>query len=120
MTINELDSILGPLEGGALQRALNFWVDIGVLIPGPDEQYIVMEKADEKALEKALQESPAHREGTQRKSSRFILWYELYILDASDVVEDSMMNQGNEQKEAEQMRVYWQVSREVKLHVRAT
>jgi len=85
MTIAELDSLVGPIEGTALQKALNFWVEIGVLAAGPEDRYTVLEKADEKAL----QDVPIHRDGQH-------------------VVEDSMVNTRNEQREAEQMRVYWQ------------
>jgi anaphase-promoting complex subunit 2 len=111
MAMNEFESLLGPIESSAVQRALNFWVDIGVLAADPEGRYTVLEKAGERAL----QEPPTHREGTQRGSSLYDHSNNSHLSDILDIVEDSMSNQRNDKKEAEQMRVYWQVSTRVDL-----
>lgn len=66
-------------------------------------RYTVLEVSDGKVLE----DNP-HRESTQCKRMQYQLRSKK-VMKFLDVVEDSLINQKNEQKEAEQMRVYWQV-----------
>lgn len=66
MSTSELNEILGPIEGTALERALSFWVEIGVLRETTAGKFIVLEERDGSVPD----DSPIFRDGAQRSSLR--------------------------------------------------
>ena len=68
MSIDEFNTILGPIEGNSLQWALAFWVDIGILSESPEGRYNVLEIRDEKVVESQFRRRDTQRKIFSRKS----------------------------------------------------
>lgn len=105
-TIDDLISRVGSVDRTAAIRAVMTWMDLGVLKEGADNQYVLLEVAQESFSSGSKHHPPKPR-------MFCIVVPKLWLLNApcclAQIIEESPAVLTVQQQQAEQMKVFWKV-----------